>query len=303
MRVFKEYDKINVKGELNMNNKEFRLHIDKVKERFRNSNRISVDDFNEFYRDVFGDVKKGTVSWYIYELKKLGVIRNISRGQYILNDVDSDESREYIVITMDIIKSSNMDYQLFNKKLQACVDTINKKISIKYTHNRTYNISQGDEIQIIYPFKDGIGELIMLTLSYLFPFIVRYGISIGELQSELKVNSWEMNGPIFWNARDQLDILKNSSSYDGRIISGFNKTDRLCNNIIALVNRTLSKITYKQWEAIRYEISNQSFEEALIELGIGKSSYFERLDVSNLRYILTSFEAIFELLQIRRKIN
>jgi len=52
-----------------MNNKDFRLHIEEVKERFKTSKKISVDDFNEFYKEVFGDIKKGTVSWYIYELK------------------------------------------------------------------------------------------------------------------------------------------------------------------------------------------------------------------------------------------
>jgi hypothetical protein len=286
-----------------MNNKDFRLHIEEVKERFKTSKKISVDDFNEFYKEVFGDIKKGTVSWYIYELKKLGVIRNVSRGQYVLEVMEFEQSEEYIVITIDIIKSSKIDHRSFNLKLENHVKKLNEIINRKYEHNRTYSISQGDELQIIYPFKEGIGDMMMLTLSHLFPFIARYGISIGEMHDSLKMNSWEMNGPIFWNARDQLEKLKSASNYEGLIISGFNKADKISNNIIRLINRSLGKITDKQWEAIRYELSNQNLDETLRILGIGKSSYFERLDVSNLSYILSSFEAIFELMQIRRKIN
>lgn len=291
-----------IKGAKHMGNKDFRLHIEEVKERFKTSEKISISDFYEFYKDVFGDINRGTVSWYIYELKKLGVIRNISRGQYVLKDIEFDNSEEYIVITMDIVKSTKIDYQSFNQKLEENVKKLNEIIIQKYTHNRTYSISQGDELQIIYPFKDGIGDMMMLTLSYLYPFVARYGISIGEIQNNLKINSWEMNGPIFWNARDQLEKLKSASSYDGLIISGFNKADKICNSILPLVNRSLGKMTDKQWEAIRYELSNQNFDKILKKLGIGKSSYFERLDVSNLSSVLSSFDAIFELMQIRRNI-
>jgi len=187
--------------------------------------------------------------------------------------------------------------------LREKIDLINEAIVQIYGHDRAYHISQGDEIQILFPFNEGLGNLMMLTLSYLSPFEVRYGISIGEIDGEIKKNSWEMNGPIFWNARDQLEKIKNKSGYSGRIISGYSQTDQVCNYLLPLVNSTISRITDKQWEAIRYELLGFELEQALEKIGITKTSYYDRLSASNLEDILLSFRALYDLMKLRREIN
>lgn len=279
------------------------LHIAELKEKFRNYKMISVDDFFQFYTDVFGNIERNTVSWYIFQLKKMGIIRNVSRGQYVLKDTEADDDQGFIVITMDISKSSKLDYQTFNRMLREKIDLINEAIVQIYGHDRAYHISQGDEIQILFPFNEGLGNLMMLTLSYLSPFEVRYGISIGEIDGEIKKNSWEMNGPIFWNARDQLEKIKNKSGYSGRIISGYSQTDQVCNYLLPLVNSTISRITDKQWEAIRYELLGFDLEQALEKIGITKTSYYDRLSASNLEDVLLSFRALYDLMKLRREIN
>ena len=280
-----------------------RLHIEKLEKKFRNYKKISVEDFYEFYNDVFGDIKKNTVSGYIYELKNKKIIRTISRGQYVLENVSRDEVKEYIVITMDIIKSSKLDYQEFDRLLFSKIDSINSVIRRRYDSDRTYNISQGDEIQILFPFDENIGNLIMLTLSNLYPFEARYGISVGEFNDELKKNSWEMNGPLFWNARDQLEKLKSSNTYNGLVISGYNQTDRLCNNLLPLINKTVSRITDKQWEALRYELQKTELNQSLNEIKISKTSYYDRLSGSNVEAILQSYKVVYDLMKMRRDIN
>ena len=279
------------------------LHITELKEKFRNYRMISVDDFFSFYTDVFGNIERNTVSWYIFQLKKMGIIRNVSRGQYVLKDAMKDDSLGYIVITMDISKSSKLDYQTFNRMLREKIDLINEAIVQIYGHDRGYHISQGDEIQILFPFNEGLGNLMMLTLSYLSPFEVRYGISIGEIDGEIKKNSWEMNGPIFWNARDQLEKVKNENGYSGRIISGYSQTDQVCNYLLPLMNSTINRITDKQWEAIRYELLGFDLEQALDKIGITKTSYYERLSASNLDEVMLSFRALYDLMKLRREIN
>lgn len=279
------------------------LHITELKEKFRNYRMISVDDFFSFYTDVFGNIERNTVSWYIFQLKKMGIIRNVSRGQYVLKDAMKDDSLGYIVITMDISKSSKLDYQTFNRMLREKIDLINEAIVQIYGHDRGYHISQGDEIQILFPFNEGLGNLMMLTLSYLSPFEVRYGISIGEIDGEIKKNSWEMNGPIFWNARDQLEKVKNENGYSGRIISGYSQTDQVCNYLLPLMNSTINRITDKQWEAIRYELLGFDLEQALDKIGITKTSYYDRLSASNLEDVLLSFRALYDLMKLREEIN
>ncbi|MCT4632838.1 MAG: SatD family protein [Firmicutes bacterium] len=288
-----------------MSIKDDKLHISELSEKFRAYNNISVDDFNNFYRDVFGDISRKTVSWYIYQLKKIGIIRNVSRGQYVLEDRNQYETKskkEYIVITMDIIESSKFEYQEFDKVLRKKIDSLNKIIRKVYKVDREFHVSQGDEVQIIIPFNIEIEVLVTLTLSYLYPFEARYAISIGEINDELDNNSWNMNGPIFWNARDQLKTIKKNTSYQGVVISGYSRTDQLCNNILPLINKMFSKITEKQWVAIKFELSKIEINDALKEIGISKTSYYDRLNASNLNDILSSYKALRELIEVRREI-
>jgi len=279
-----------------------RFHIEEFKKRFKTYNTINVNDFNDFYKDVYGEIKRSTVSWIIYELKKNKVIRNVSRGLYVLEDFKKESTNEYTVITMDIIKSSEMNYNKFNEELNNKINSLNFVIKDSYSYEREYFISQGDEIQILCPFDNRIGYLLLLTFCYLRPFKVRYGISFGEMDNELKRNSWEMNGPIFWNARDCLSKLKNSKEYNGLVVSEYNYVDKLCNNILALINMVINKITDKQWDAIKFELSKKNLDIALNQLNISKTSYYDRLNVSNIFEIINSFETIVEIMKIRRLI-
>ncbi|MGM0380268.1 MAG: SatD family protein [Bacillota bacterium] len=280
------------------------LHIEKLKEKFKDYKRISVKDFYEFYKEVFEDVNKNTVSWYIYDLKEKNIIRNIARGQYVLVN-NGDESSEdlFAVITMDIIKSTDLDYRVFNDMLKKKINKVNEVIEKRYSYEREYNISQGDEIQILIPFDKDFINIIMLTLSYLYPLKARYGISIGKVDGEIKKNSWDMNAPIFWNARDQLEKINDSKEYDGRIASGYNNIDKICNNILPLINRSIAYITEKQWKAIQYRLALNDYKKAINAIGISKSSYYDRLKASSLEEILSSFKAIYEMIKMRRDFN
>ena len=274
------------------------LEIEELKKRFQTYNTISVDDFKDFYKDIFGDINKNTLSYNIYKLKKNKVIRHVSRGHYVLENFDKKDYTEYVVITMDIIKSSNIDSIKFNSELSQKVEELNQVITKKHNYKRIFYISQGDEIQILCNFNNDLSKLLILALCYLRPYKVRFGISFGQNNEPLKDNSWEMNGPIFWNARDCLNRLKDRVEYEGLIVSDNGITDKLCNNILPLVNKSLIKITDKQWEAIKLELSNVELEVALKQLKISKSSYYERLNTSNITQILNSLDAIFDIIKL-----
>ena len=96
-----------------------KLHIDELKKKLELNTTISVNQFFEFYKEIYGEIKKTTVRWYISELKKSGVIRNISRGHYVFENSIRQSGNEYIVITLDIIKSSKLDYKEFTKEIDS----------------------------------------------------------------------------------------------------------------------------------------------------------------------------------------
>lgn len=278
---------------------EDRLYIDSLKETFGSYNSISIDDFSGFYKEILGDISRSTVKWYIYELKKEKVIRNVARGLYAFEDENRNAADDHAVITMDIIKSTGMDYQVFNEELEKKVRSLNKEIEKVLDLDRLYHISQGDEIQMFCPLDDRLGRLLLLTLCKLRPFLVRYAVSIGSFDGEIKRNSWEMNAPIFWNARDGLKDLKGGKGYEGWCVSEYAQADHLCNNVLPLVNKEMGRITDKQWEVVRLELLQVDWVDAMEELGISKTSYYSRLNASNLDEILKVFRTISDLMQKR----
>lgn len=208
----------------------------------------------------------------------------------------------YMVITMDVIASSKLTPNELKKRLEENVNTINTLIPELDLDNKFY-ISRGDELQIIMPFNDKFGEILMITFFYICDLKLRYGISVGKLDGELKENSWDMNGEIFWNARDALDDIKKSKVYSGKIKTNYEKTDKVCNEILQITNLLINKITDKQWVVVLSEILNTDKKQVLEFLKISESSYYDRIKLSNLKEILKGFDAIYTILENRSKIK
>ncbi len=280
-----------------------KLHVEALKTRFKAYKTIAVKDFYTFYADVYGDIKKSTVHWYIYELKKQRVIRNVSRGLYVLEEENSATNSSYMVVTLDIVKSSTYDPQTFDATLKAQVNALNAAIEATFETERHYHVSQGDELQLLMPLRPDIGRLLLLTFSYLQPYEARYAIGIGEVDGAIKENSWEMNGPIFWNARDQLAELKKSAHYDGRVATGYSHTDSVCNGVLPVVHKALEKITDKQWAAMRYALENVEPSAAYQALKISRSSYYERLSSANMEELLEAYSALYTLVTARKAVG
>lgn len=289
-----------VNGGINMSIESEKLHIEELKREFSKKYIITVDDFNAFYRNVYVNISRKTVSWYIYDLKKKNIIKNVSRGQYVLLDNTKNIYKDYVVITMDVINSSNNDTSRFNYELENKVQDANHLIDLYYNYSRKFSISQGDEIQILCPFDDRLKYLLMIILCCLRPFLVRYAISIGEISDDIMDDSWYMNGPIFWNARDQLNKIKKSKEYTGLVISEYTDVDRYCNNILPLMNKSISRITDKQWEAIKFEVCNIQISQAINKMKISTASYYDRISVSNYHEIIKSIEAVFDIMKVRK---
>ena len=272
-----------------------KLHINELKVKFSNKQIISVDDFYDFYKNVFGKINRKTVSWYIYDLKKRNIITHIARGQYALTQNYREESDDYVVITMDVINSTNYETAKFKLEIGDKIKKANYLIEKYYNYDRKFDVFQGDEIQGLFKFDDNIKYLIMIILCCLRPFEVRYGISIGKINDTITDNSWYMNGPIFWNARDQLNEIKNSKEYTGLLVSEHGNADKYCNSILPIINKSISRITEKQWEAIEYEICNVDVNIAIKNMDIGVSSYYDRISVSNYHEIISAIGAILNI--------
>ncbi len=205
----------------------------------------------------------------------------------------------YIVISFDVIDSKTYKVETLDDILDNQLNQLNKVLENKYGVHRKFCSSRGDEIQIIMPLDEGFAKIIMLSLSYLRPLKLRFGMGVGEYGGEFKENSWDMNGDIFVYARNQLENLKKVKKYMGLVESNQKQVDSICNNIMYVTAVLLNKITEKQWEVIRMVLANTKTEEILEKLNISSSSFYERLATSNLKEILSGFQAISEILELR----
>jgi len=60
--------------------------IDKVQNKFRNSNIIAVGELSLFFKKQLPKITDATISWYIHQLYKESVINRVGRGMYSLSD-------------------------------------------------------------------------------------------------------------------------------------------------------------------------------------------------------------------------
>lgn len=61
------------------------FRIQDLKNRFENRDAFSQDELHEFYKEFDPDLKRSTLRWRIYELKKKNVLKSIKRGWYSLH--------------------------------------------------------------------------------------------------------------------------------------------------------------------------------------------------------------------------
>ena len=285
-----------------MNEERNSLNFDELKDRFKGKNTFSRREIEDFYKEIYSDISKNSINSKIYRLKNDGLIRNVARGQFEIVQKVKIKEDTYIVINIDVIKSSKENYKTFNENFRESVELLNNHLSQRLRLYRKYHISQGDEIQIIYPYSFGIKDVLLLSLGCLRSFYIRFAVSIGEAEN-LKENSWEMNGPIFWNSRDLMNKIKSIESTGGGFITGFSTTDRIIFKMMNLINDNLAGITEKQWEAIVFSMTEDGIENLEKKIGIKKTSYYERLDASGYEKIRSSFEGIEEVIENRRNIG
>jgi len=59
-----------------------KLHIDKLKEHFKDESSFRSIDISSFYREFEPDLKQNTINWRIYSLVQIGVLKRIGRGKF-----------------------------------------------------------------------------------------------------------------------------------------------------------------------------------------------------------------------------
>lgn len=271
-----------------------KLNTDDFKKAFKNADKISEYDLSAYYNKRFDQSSSYQTSEIMNQLINEKILVPVSKTEYRLNHQDTT-AKLFVLITLDIVASSKSSPEQLNNQLHDKLEQLNRALPQVFHIKRQFHLSRGDEIQIILPYTDQLNDLLILTFAYLCPFKVRYVLSFGQYNGELKDNSWDMNGPIFWQARKGFDNLKEKPSYSGTIITGIEEQDKMYQDILLAINLMMSQITDKQWEAIKYHYCHIGYETATKAIGISKTSYYKRIDASNIHVIGQSLAALLLL--------
>lgn len=122
----------------------------------------------------------------------------------------------YFVITCDVINSKKIEK--FDDKLKEKIKILNDEIEnivVKFSSSR------GDEIQGVLSYDKNIFRNIKILRRTLYPLKLRIGIGVGDMEKENidYNNSWNMNGEIFYLARNSLLNISKEKTIKTKILS------------------------------------------------------------------------------------
>jgi|SRR6056297_1938226 len=169
---------------------------------------------------------------------------------------------KYTVITGDVIQSRK--YNNISKKLKNNLKEIN------YPDNMVipFSISRGDEIQAVFRGSLVFPNLIREIRYKLNNIDIRFGIGFGEINEEnFEINSWNMNGSAFHNARESLEEIEKDNKFKTIFKSGY-KIDEAINTLLFLIDSFQAEWTDAQWEAIYYYEKEGTYQNAAEKLNI-----------------------------------
>ncbi|MBO8131545.1 MAG: hypothetical protein H0Z29_08545 [Candidatus Marinimicrobia bacterium] len=151
---------------------------------------------------------------------------------------------KYIVITADVIKSRDEGNQNYIKNLPRKIKSINKKIK----PISGFVVTRGDEIQGV--LMSCPIELAFTILAETYPLVFRFGIGIGQIDTEIRENPGEMMGSAFEYARRALDEIKKKNCYF-RIKGDFKEEfiDLINNNLVLMsqILRRWDELTFRRF--------------------------------------------------------
>ncbi len=200
----------------------------------------------------------------------------------------------YIVLIGDIVDSRNRDnrsqlQQRFNHFLDQLNSDTNGLVS-------PYTITLGDEFQVVLDNGSRAMSDAIKIQAALYPAKVRFSFAIGKLSTPINVNqSIGMDGPVFHQARDGIDALKDSGGLYQ--IDGLNQeVTELANASLKLISNTVSK-----WRDYRFDIlmaldEGQEVKDIAVELEISDKAVYKSISGGHIKDVLHTFRLLGELM-------
>lgn len=93
-----------------------KLHIDALKERFKDEKSFRIIDVAAFYREYEPNLKQNTIHWRIYALVQMGILNRIGRGKFEIG-----ERKNYIPEISSKLKTIDSKLKKIFPYLKFCI--------------------------------------------------------------------------------------------------------------------------------------------------------------------------------------
>lgn len=149
--------------------------------------------------------------------------------------------KPYIVIIGDIINSREVKQRgEVQEKLKQVLHAINKKYNSDIAAK--FMITLGDEFQGLLHNGENTMKIIEDIRSIMYPVRIRFGIGIGGVSTSIsQMETREIDGPCYYNARNAIDYLKkNEKRYQSNDADTRIEIEDDVSNISSLMNTVFS---------------------------------------------------------------
>lgn len=165
-----------------------------------------------------------------------------------------------------------------------------------------FSVSRGDELQGIMAGWLSAPQLVRTLRWHCQPLKLRVGLGTGEHSGDLGTDSWKLNGPAFFKARQALDSVADSKGAATRIITGTPELDSIVNPGLLLLDMVISGWTSGQWEAVMAYEQHGTFMSAAKILGVAPQNVQKRCKAAHWNHVrqaeqgLTGLEKVLQQL-------
>lgn len=166
-----------------------------------------------------------------------------------------------------------------------------------------FSISRGDEVQGIMQGWLTAPELVRVLRMYCRPLELRVGLGIGCHEGVLESDSWKMNGPAFFRARQALETISEKKEAATRINTGFSSLDSVLNSAWIMLDTVISGWTQGQWEAVNAYERAGTFAAAAKVLEVAPQNVQKRCKAAKWNQVRQAERGLAQLDQVLQGYN
>jgi hypothetical protein len=170
------------------------------------------------------------------------------------------------------------------QRLEKILDALNEQADGLVS---PYTITLGDEFQAVFDKADKVFVQILKIMAALHPVVVRFSLGVGEIATPINnEQAIGMDGPAFHEAREGIDILKESGNLINIRIEGEdNLTLKIVNGSLQLLSKQIRSWNKKRITILHMLKEGYDYKAITKELDISRAAFYKNKEAGLLEVV------------------